>query len=199
MSEFSPTEYVTLDNRFRWVFREPSVVDLVCRQTNQRIRRLVKPRGKKQRGNHPLWRAYLAMICSSRADLHPPGNTSSMSINAQISMSRWVGDLIQLEIESILDALENGRTIVSTRELKKDGSGRKTIIIHPDAEIDHKHGGHIILTSLITPWNRHIKRIDETTAELQRLKQELEDGLCDGDAHLSGGGRLPSQPARGEE
>ena len=186
MSEFSPTEYVTLDNRFRWVFREPSVVDLVCRQTNQRIRRLVKPRGKKPRKNHPLWRAYLSMVGSNSMRLHPPGNTSTASINAQISMSRWVGDMMQLEIDGILDALENGHTIVNNREIRKDGSGRKTIIIHPDAEVEHKYGGNILLRCLITPWNRYMERIDETTEELCRLKKLLEDGFCDGDTQIRG-------------
>ncbi len=186
MSEFSPTEYITLDNRFREVFREPAIVEMVCQHTNQRIRRLKRANKRKKVQSPPTWRAYLAMVSSSAMNLHPDANTTSTSINAVISMTRLVGDLVQQEIEGILDAIENGRTIVSNREMRKDGEGRKTIIIHPDVEIDHNHGGNILLRCLINPWNKYTERIDETTKELCRLRQELNDGFCDGDTRIRG-------------
>ncbi len=183
-NEWSPTEYVTLDNRFREVFREPAIVEMVCQHTNQRIRRLKRANKRQKVQSHPTLRAYLTMVSSSPMNLHPASNTTSTSINAVISMTRLVGDMAQQEIEGILDALENGRTIVSNREMRKDGEGRKTIIIHPDAEVEHKHGGKILLRCLITPWNKYIERIDETTKELCRLRQELSDGFCDGDTQI---------------
>ena len=158
-NEWSPTEYVTLGNRFREVFREPAIVEMVCQHTNQRIRRLKRANKRQKVQSHPTLRAYLTMVSSSPMNLHPASNTTSTSINAVISMTRLVGDMAQQEIEGILDALE----------------------------VEHKHGGKILLRCLITPWNKYIERIDETTKELCRLRQELSDGFCDGDTRIRGG------------
>lgn len=158
-TEWSRTEYVKLDNRFREVFREPGVVDLVCRQTKQKIRRLNNPR-RPRSNDHPLWRAYLSMVGSHSLRLHPTvSRKPGASINSQISMTRWVGDIVQQEIESIHDALE----------------------------AHQEFGARQLLACLITPLNRYIDRIDEATAELCRLRKELEDGFCDGDTQIKRG------------
>tara|TARA_R100000329_G_scaffold149397_1_gene139982 strand:- start:778 stop:1374 length:597 start_codon:yes stop_codon:yes gene_type:complete len=180
--DWSTTEYITLANEYREVFRNPAVIDMVCNHTNQRIRR-VKPRSKNPNQNK-VWKAYLQMIGSHRLDLHPPQNTKATSIQAMISMSRVIADMAQKEIETVLGALKSGRTIVSNRETINGDDGRPRVVIHPDAEMKHSYGGNILLRAKINPWNKIIEQVDETIEELLRIKKDFEDGFCDGDTKL---------------
>ena len=189
------TEYVTLDDRFTAVFKQPAVIDLVCEQTKDKIRK-TKGWDKRKKDGHTMSWMFLVMIDASRMDLHPPGNETKMSINAHIAMVRWVLEMVQNKIKHLNECYWNGVVYVRHRQNVWDKSGKVAIIIEPETKIKNHKGGHRILRAQRDGWQKYQDQIEDTLAELLRLRQALADGYCDGDKYAESGGEYAPQ---GEE
>ena len=194
------TEYIRLDESFTTVFREPAVIELVCRSIGQKIRKLQNYSKSQQshqsdasHRNRAMWWAYATMTGPSAKDLHPPGNQSKMSINAHIAMTRWVIEMVRRKCDELKMYALEGYTVVNHYQTawKKN---RTQISIHPQNEITHRRVGNILLWAERKSWLEYITRLEATLSELIRLRDILSKGYCDGD-------RLEENPltARGEE
>lgn len=185
----SLSEYVTLEKEFCMVFREPAIIDLVSRHTKQKIRKM-KGYDYTNRQNVIQW-AFVTMCSGSRKDLHPPGNRSKMSINAHISMSRWVLALVRDKIAKLKQCIHDGVTHVTPvqREWRGKSNYNITVTTHPVADVSHLKAGHILLYAERDQWKSYADRIEVTISELLRLRKVLERGFCDGDTSLRGGDR----------
>ena len=189
------TEYITLDRRFTTVFSRPSVIQLVCDETNNKIlktahwdkRRWSDKDASRTTGllecRHTMSWFYLTMIDSSRKDLYGPNTKNKMSINGHISMARWVLGMVQNKIKHLDECYRNGVTYVRHRQNVGDKGGRVVVIIDPEHEVENQRGGHRILRAQKYGWKQYEKKIEETIDELVRLRQALADGYCDGDSY----------------
>ena len=177
------TEFITLEDRYVDVFREPAIVEAVCRHTRQKIRRLKKYDRYSETQTQTVWWAYLAMISSTPKDLHPRENRSKMSINGHISMARLIAGLAQQRAKELAAEIASGVTYVQNVE-RRDNGKRIVIFTHPAQQTSLQKGGHIILISLLVSWNEYTRRINESLEELLRLRQLLDDGWCDGDFEI---------------
>ena len=208
---YETSEYITLDNRFTTVFKQPAVIQLVCDETSNKIRR-TKQWGRQRNRHrdmnsttglveckHTMSWMFLAMIGAARKDLHPPNTSNKMSINGHISMTRWVLVMVQNKIKHLDECYRNGVTYVRHRQNVGDEGGRVVVIIDPEQEVENQKGGHRILRAEKYGWQQYEKQIEETIAELVRLRQALADGYCDGDYnHEREDGEWPSNLTGGE-
>jgi|TARA_R110002110_G_C13444043_1_gene716433 hypothetical protein len=194
---YEVNEYITLDDRFTEVFKRPAVIQLVCEQTNDGIRKTKHwNKGAWKRtgaaSGHTMSWFFLTMIDSARKDLHDPNNKNKMSINGHISMARWVLEMVQNKIKHLDECYWNGVVYVRHRQNAWDRSGKVAIIIEPETKIKNQKGGIRILRAEKYGWQKYQKQIEDTIAELLRLRQALADGYCDGDTVAD------SQPKGGE-
>jgi hypothetical protein len=188
------SDYVTLEQKYTTVFREPALIDLVCRSTKQKIRK--KKRYRKtdledEHRNQGLWWAFATMAGSSPKDLHPPGNQSKMSINAHISMTRWVLEMVENKIAEIGDHLDEGVTYVwevQQYENKSNpfGQTRGYIRLGAANNVKVERLGHMLLKSERVGWMGYVERLNETLSVLTHLRTVLADGYCDGDRRRMG-------------
>ena len=191
---FSDTEFVTLDERFVTVFKRPAVIQLVCDETNNKIRTTKRWGRLKNRHRdkgsttglkectHSLSWYYLTMIDASRKDLHPPNTDNKMSINGHLTMARWVLEMVNNKIDLLDDCYRNG--VVHIRNQHRDWdskTSRVVVVTHNEQKLVNQKGGHRILRAEKYGWQQYRRQIEETIEEILRLRKVLEDGYCDGD------------------
>ena len=184
------SDYVTLEHKYTTVFREPALIDLVCRNTKQKIRKKKRYRRtdlKDEHRNQGLWWAFATMAGSSPKELHPPGNQSKMSINAHISMTRWVLEMVENKIAEIGDHLDEGVTYVwavqqyESQHHNPFRQNRSYVRLGAANEVKVERLGHMLLKSERVGWMGYAERLNETLSELTHLRTVFADGYCDGD------------------
>ena len=188
------SDYVTLEQKYTTVFREPALIDLVCRSTKQKIRKKKRYRRtdlEDEHRNQGLWWAFATMAGSSPKDLHPPGNQSKMSINAHISMTRWVLEMVENKIAEIGDHLDEGVTYVWEVQQYENKSNplrqtRGYVRLGAANEVRVERLGHMLLKSERVGWMGYAERLNETLSVLTHLRTVLADGYCDGDRRRMG-------------
>tara|TARA_R100001510_G_C7631840_1_gene190569 strand:+ start:629 stop:1114 length:486 start_codon:yes stop_codon:yes gene_type:complete len=146
-------EYVILEDEFCQAFREPLVIRLFSKATGGVCFQLGKTKSRSEEETHPMIRAFLSVVDHNCTYCFPP-NSPKLSINAFLSMSTFVEEMLQKEISKM----------ISLAKTHKHVSARKLYRVQ------------------INPLNRHQEKIRITTGELIRLRQELLSGFCHGHA-----------------
>ena len=185
------SEFIHLDRRFSEVFREPAIIDLVCQKTNQKIRKMNSYSKATKNPATVMWWAFVTMAGTSPKDLHPPGNDSKMSINAHITMNRWVLAMVRDKCKEIKENKDREITYITPIERKWEGytvtglakSQKQRVVVctHPTRSVKHRKAGGVLLHAERQGWLAYAERLEETLEELLRLRTLLQNGWCDGD------------------